>query len=254
MLLAIDIGNTNIVFGVFDGPKLQFSARAGTSVQKTEDEWAIFLERILAMKGQGVGHIDRAIMCSVVPPVSKALCAATRNGLGIDTMVVGPGIKTGMSILYENPKEVGTDRVVNAVAASRFYGVPAVVVDFGTAVTFDAINKRGDYLGGAILPGITLGAQALFSRTSKLPMVDIARTDSVIGRNTIASMQAGLYYGYVSLVQGMIERFLQELGKDTRVVATGGQAQLICHECPCVQAIDPDLTLKGLQYLSQINS
>lgn len=254
MLLAIDIGNTNVVFGIFKRDKLNFSARAGTTSPRTSDEWAIFLDRAFAMKGLDLAGVDQVVMCSVVPPVAEAIRAACRAFLGIEPLTVGPGMKTGMSILYENPKDVGADRVVNAVAVTQFYGAPAIVVDFGTAVTFDAINSHGEYIGGSILPGIIVGAQALFTHTSKLPMVDITRPASVIGRNTITSIQAGLYYGYVSLVQGMVKRFSDELGKNCKVVATGGQAEMICKECQCVDAIDINLTLRGLHYLAMLNT
>jgi len=254
MLLAIDIGNTNVVFGIFKGQKLDFSVRAGTTSPRTSDEWAVFLDRVFSMRGITLDNVSQVVMCSVVPPVAEAVSASCRAYFGLAPLMVGPGMKTGMSILYENPKDVGADRVVNAVAVTRFYGAPAIVVDFGTAVTFDAINKHGEYMGGSILPGIIVGAQALFTHTSKLPMVDITRPDSVIGRNTISSIQAGLYYGYVSLVQGMVHRFQAELGTDCKVVATGGQAQMICGECPCVDAIDTDLTLRGLHYLAMINA
>ena len=253
MLLAIDIGNTNVVFGVFRGRDLDFALRADTTVPKTPDEWAVFLDRAFAMRGLSHGDIHQVVVCSVVPRVANAINNTCKNYLGITPMEVGPGMKTGMPVLYENPKDVGADRVVNAVAVTRFYGKPAIVVDFGTAVTFDAINSRGEYLGGAILPGILVGAQALFSHTSKLPMVGLSSPASVIGRNTISSIQAGLYYGYAAMVQGMVARFRAELGQDAKVVATGGQAGLICKECPCVDAIDPDLTLRGLQYLAELN-
>lgn len=253
MLLAIDIGNTNVVFGIFKGDELKFSARAETTSPRTSDEWAVFLDHLFAMKGLALAKIKQVAMCSVVPSVAEAIRAFCQAYLGIEPLTVGPGMKTGMSILYENPKDVGADRVVNAVAVTRFYGAPAIVVDFGTAVTFDAINSNGEYIGGSILPGIIVGAQALFTHTSKLPMVDISRPASVIGRNTITSIQAGLYYGYVSLVQGMVKRFSSELGANCKVVATGGQAEMICKECACVDAIDPNLTLKGLHYLAMIN-
>ena len=253
MLLAIDIGNTNVVFGVFRGHDLNFAVRADTTVPKTPDEWGVFLDRTFSMRGIEGGDIRRVVMCSVVPGVADAIGKTCRAYLSVEPMEVGPGMKTGMPVLYENPKDVGADRVVNAVAVTRFYGKPAIVVDFGTAVTFDAINARGEYLGGAILPGILVGAQALFSHTSKLPMVGLSSPASVIGRNTISSIQAGLYYGYASLVQGMVARFRKELGQDAKVVATGGQADLICKECPCVDAIDPDLTLRGLEYLAELN-
>jgi len=253
MLLAIDIGNTNVVFGVFKDGNPKFSARAGTKTSKTSDEWMVFLDRLFALKGIKAVDVHQVAMCSVVPPVAEAIGLACRNYIGIVPLEVGPGIKTGMSILYENPKDVGADRVVNAVAVTHFYGAPAIVVDFGTAVTFDAINSHGEYLGGAIMPGVIVGVQALFTHTSKLPMVDITRPKSVIGRNTTASIQAGMYYGYISMVQGMVKRFRDELGADCKAVATGGQAEIICKECPCVDEIDVDLTLRGLHYLADIN-
>ena len=253
MLLAVDIGNTNVVFGLFEQDTLVLDARAASEVSKTSCEWAVFFSGILRLKGVEPSSISRVVICSVVPPISRTISNMSRELLKIEPLLIAPGVKTGMPILYENPKEVGADRVVNAVAAVNLYGRPVIVVDFGTAVTFDAIDHRGRYLGGAILPGLVVAAQALFSRTSKLPMVDISKPPSVIGRNTVDAINAGLYYGYVSLVQGMVKRFKEVLGEDTKVIATGGQASMICRECPCVDAIDPMLTLKGLKILADMN-
>ena len=253
MLLVIDVGNTNVVLGVFYKDELLFHARLSTSTGRTVDEWAVLFKGVFDMNSYTWTGISRGVMCSVVPPVSNAIVRMVKKYININVLEVGPGVRTKMPVLYENPKEVGPDRIVNAVAAIHLYGSPAIVVDFGTAVTFDAIDRQGRYLGGAILPGLKVGAQALFANTSKLPMVDVAKPTSIIGRNTIDAIRSGLYHGYVSLVEGMVRRFKGVLGEDTKVIATGGHASLICEECPWIEAVDPLLTLKGLKIISQLN-
>ncbi|MEK6716581.1 MAG: pantothenate kinase [candidate division NC10 bacterium RIFCSPLOWO2_12_FULL_66_18] len=253
MLLALDVGNTNTVIGVFDGKALLTHWRLSTRREGTRDEYGMLIKGLFDFAGLAFQGVSTLILSSVVPPLQGPLEEMARQYFGVEPMVVGPGIKTGMPILYESPRDVGADRIVNAVAAFEAYGGPCIVVDFGTATTFDAISARGEYLGGAICPGIGISSEALFQHAAKLPRVDIARPKVIIGKNTVGSMQAGLFYGYLSLVEGIVARMRAELGGRAAVVATGGLAQLLLTESTAVDHVDPLLTLTGLRILFERN-
>jgi type III pantothenate kinase len=253
MLLALDVGNTNTVIGVFEGKQLRMHWRLSSRRTGTSDEFGIFTKGLFDFAGLDVRAVDALILATVVPTLQRPLEEMSRRFFGVEPLVVGPGIKTGMPILSEAPREVGADRIVNAVAALEAYGGPCIVVDFGTATTFDALSARGEYLGGAICPGIGISAEALFQRAAKLPRVEIARPEAVIGRNTVDSMQAGLYYGYLGLVEGLVSRMKAELGGAPTVVATGGLAPLLLGGSGVVDHVDPLLTLTGLRILYERN-
>ena len=250
--MAIDIGNTNIVVGVYDGETLIHSWRLATLARRTSDELAITLRELFRL-GDFSAQLDDAIIASVVPAAVASFVRALKTHFGLDPLVVGPGIKSGMKILYENPKEVGADRIVNGVAAYEKYRCGVIVVDFGTAITFDCITPKGEYLGGLIAPGLNISADALYRHAAKLPRVEIAEPARVVGRDTVTSMQAGLYYGYVGLVDGITERMKAELDFPVRVVATGGQAAMIARISRTIEEIDEMLTLDGLRILHQRN-
>jgi type III pantothenate kinase len=252
MLLAIDVGNTNISFGVFDGPVLLHHVRCESARARTADEYAVLVRQMLALCDVDVRKIQHAIVASVVPSLTDTMVGLTKRAFGIEALVVGPGIKTGMAILYENPREVGADRIVNAVAAFEWAKGPVIVVDFGTATTFDCVNAKGDYLGGVITPGVAISAEALFSRAARLHRVEIARPPKAVGKNPVHSMQSGIVFGYAALVDGLVARLLTELGP-SRVVATGGLARLIAAETTAVEHVDDDLTLTGLRLLFERN-
>ncbi|MBW2731770.1 MAG: type III pantothenate kinase [Deltaproteobacteria bacterium] len=253
MLLAVDVGNTNTVLGVFEGERLRESWRVSTSAARTSDENAVLVRELFRLADIEPA-LDGAIISSVVPGAVPPLSAALSTRFGLDPLVVGPGLKTGMPILYENPKEVGADRIVNAVAAYERYQQGLVVVDFGTATTFDCVTPQGEYLGGVIAPGITVSADALYHHAAKLPRVEIRRPEQVVGRNTVASMQAGLYYGYAGLVDGIVRRMGEEVAYPLKVVATGGLAPLIADVSTCIDEADEGLTLQGLYILYQRNT
>ena len=253
MLLALDVGNTNTVIGVFEDKTLLQHWRLSTRRDGTCDEYASLIKGLFDFSGLEFRRISAVILSSVVPPLQGPLEEMARQYFGVEAMVVGPGMRTGMPVLYESPREVGADRIVNAVAAFEAYGGPCIVVDFGTATTFDAISARGEYLGGAICPGIGISAEALFQHAAKLPRVDITRPKVIVGKNTVGSMQAGLYYGYLSLVEGVVARMRAELGGKATVVATGGLAKLLLTESTAVEHVDPLLTLTGLRILFERN-
>ncbi|HHY47938.1 MAG TPA: type III pantothenate kinase [Firmicutes bacterium] len=253
MLLVIDIGNTNTVMGVYDGKRLVTDWRISTDRQKTADEYAMLLRELLGSAGLRTGDVDGIAISCVVPPVITAFEGMCAKYFKVIPMIVGPGTRTGMIIRYENPKEVGADRVVNAVAAYEQYGGPAIIVDFGTATTFCAISERGEYLGGVIAPGVGISSEALFQRAAKLPRVELIKPETVIGRNTVASMQSGIIYGFAGLVDAIVSRMKREMGREALVVATGGFAELIGTECREIDKIDPYLTLEGLRILYERN-
>lgn len=253
MLLAIDVGNTNITLGVYQGETLGPRWRLATVHERMPDEYGLQLLGLLDHAGITPGELSGACLASVVPPLTGTILEACREYLDQDPLVVDTGVKTGVRILYENPRAVGADRIVDAAAVGVLYGVPACVVDFGTATTFDAISPQGDYLGGAIAPGINIAAEALFLRAAKLPRVDLQRPPTAIGRNTAHAMQSGLLYGYVGLVEGMVARFRDELGPNMKVIATGGLAEVVSRETDVIEIIAPWLTLDGLRIIWGLN-
>src|SRR5215831_16937842 len=253
MLLVIDVGNTNISFGVFQGATLLHHVRCESARSRTADEYAVLVRQMLALRGVDGDGIDAAIVASVVPTLTDTMVGLVRTAFKREALVVGPGIRTGMAILYENPREVGADRIVNAVAAFERVKGGVIVVDFGTATTFDCITPKGEYLGGVIAPGIQISADALFARAAKLPRVEIAKPPKVVGRNTLHSMQSGIVYGYVGLVDGLVERIRAEVGFPCAVIATGGLARLIAPLSRTIEEADEILTLVGLRILYQRN-
>ena len=253
MLLCIDIGNTNITFGLYEGESLGSRWRIRTIHDKMPDEYGILLDQLFRYRGYRPEQVTGVAIASVVPPLTPVFVQACRDYLEQTPLVLDVGVRTGVRIRYDNPWEVGADRVADAAAVRAMYSVPACVVDFGTATTFDAVSSEGDYLGGAIAPGIGIAAQALFERTAKLPRVELTRPPSVIGRNTVHSIQSGLLFGYVCLVEGMVARFKAELGPETRVIATGGLAEVIAHETEVIDVVDPWLTLHGLRIVYELN-
>jgi type III pantothenate kinase len=253
MLLAIDIGNTNVVLGVFDREKLVENWRVGTNTRITPDEYAMVFKDLFGFAGLEFPRIHGVVLSTVVPPLLPVMVEMSRKYFKIEPLVVTHELKTGIQIRTDNPKEVGADRIVNAAAAYKLYGGPLIIVDFGTATTFCAIQKNGDYLGGAICPGINISAEALFQRASKLPRVELVKPAKVIGTDTISAMQAGLIYGYAGLVDGIVERMKRVLSPKVRVVATGGLAELVYPETTSIQEIKPHLTLEGLRLLFELN-
>jgi type III pantothenate kinase len=252
-LFCIDIGNTNVVMGLYEGEELVTHWRIATDHQKMADEYAMLILDLFERSGQSPSTVEGVIVASVVPPLTGIFEKLSGRYFNRTPLVVGSGVRTGVRILYDNPNEVGADRIVNAVAAYQRYGGPACVVDFGTATTFDAISVEGDYLGGAIAPGIGIAAEALFQRTAKLPRIDLIRPPAVIGKNTVQSMQSGLLFGYVGLVEGVVARFRNELGERMKVIGTGGLASLIAAETTIIDAVDPWLTLEGLRLIWNMN-
>jgi len=253
MLLAVDIGNTNIKFGIFDGEELRATWRMASSVNQMADEYAALLLNLMNHQGLETKDINEIAMCSVVPPLTTTFERLFENYFHTSPLVVGPGIKTGMSIRMDNPREVGTDRIADGAAAHYLYGGPIIVIDLGTTTVFSIVSKESDYIGGIIATGIATAAEALFTRTAQLPRVELTRPKNVIGTNTISAMQSGIIYGYASLVEGMLTRIREELGEKVPVVATGGYAVLIARETDVIDKVNPDLTLIGLRLIYQMN-
>ena len=251
MLLVIDVGNTNMVLGVYKDTELLDHWRISTDRQRTTDEYGVLIRELL--NDLRADDINAIIISSVVPPVVPTLERMCQRYFGLSPLLIGPGVKTGMDIRYDNPREVGADRIVNAVAAYEKYGGPVIIVDFGTATTFCAVDAKGVYLGGSICPGIGISTEALVQRTAKLPRIELKRTDSVICRNTIESMQAGVFYGFVGQVEGIVSRMRRELDMSARVVATGGLAVVIAPATKTIDVVEPMLTLEGLRIIYERN-
>jgi type III pantothenate kinase len=253
MLLVIDVGNTNTVLGVFEGRELRAQWRLTTDKSQTADEYGILTRNLFMLDSVQADQIKGIMTASVVPTLNPVLEEMAWKYFHLKPLFLTPGTRTGMAIHYDNPQEVGADRIANGVAAYEKYGGPCIVVDFGTAITFDAISEKGEYLGGAIAPGLGIAAEALFERAAKLPRVEIREPQGVLGSNTVASMQSGLFYGAVGLVDGILDRLCQVLGKNTRVVATGGQAALVAGASKYKLPVEPSLTLEGLRIIYERN-
>lgn len=253
MIFVLDVGNTNTVLGVYDEEVLKYHWRIETSRNKTEDEYGMVIKSLLQHEGLTFDQFDGIIISSVVPPIMFALERMCKKYFGIKPLIVGPGIKTGLDIKYENPREVGADRIVNAVAGIQEYGSPLIIVDFGTATTYCYINEEKQYMGGAIAPGIGISTEALYSKASKLPRIEISRPDGIIGKNTVSAMQSGILYGYVGQVEGIVNRMKAQSNLEPTVIATGGLATLIANESTVIDVVEPFLTLKGLQLIYKRN-
>lgn len=253
MLLAVDVGNTNIVLGVFDGERLAADFRLHTDDRATGDELGLQITDLIEHAGLHASDIDAVVVSNVVPTLRRAIEALSQQYFGRKPMVIGPGTRTGIRIRYDDPRQVGADRIANAVAARHQYGVPAVLVDFGTATTFDAINEEGDYLGGAIAPGIQVSHDALVSHAALLPRVELVAPPAAVGHNTAASMQSGIVFGYAALVEGLVARFRAEIGAHARVIATGGVVEDLAKLIGVIDVVDERLTLTGLRLIHEQN-
>ena len=253
MLLAIDIGNTNITLGVFEDSELRATWRMATDIRKMPDEYATLLINLLHQQGLDTSDITEIALCNTVPPLLATFQELFQKYFHVSPLVVGAGVKTGVRIRMDNPREVGPDRIANAAAAHHLYNGPVIVIDVGTATTFDTVSKEGDYLGGAIAPGIANAAEALFERTAALPRVELVPPQQAIGTNTIAALQSGIIFGYVGLVEGIVARIQQELDEKATVVATGGYAKLVAGETRVIDKVNPDITLIGLRLIHLMN-
>jgi type III pantothenate kinase len=253
MLLAVDIGNTSTKLGVFDGEKLRATWHMATGVHRMADEYAALLFTLLDQQGVKTSDIKAVAMCSVVPPLISTFEELFERYFKITPLVVEVGVKTGVSIRTDNPREVGADRIADAAAAIKLYGKPLIIIDLGTATTFGIISRNGDYIGGIIATGIATAAEALFTRTAQLPRVELVQPKHVIGAHTVAAIQSGIIYGYASLVEGMLARVRKEMGEKPKVVATGGYAELIARVTDVIDVVSPDLTLIGLRLIYQMN-
>ncbi|UFJ40572.1 type III pantothenate kinase [Brevibacillus humidisoli] len=253
MLMVIDVGNTNMVLGLYIEEELSYRWRMATDRNKTEDEYGMLVRSLFGSVGLSFAQVEGVIVSSVVPPLNHAIERMCTKYFHQKPLIVGPGVKTGLNIKSEYPREVGADRIVNAVAGIHYYGTPLIVVDFGTATTFCYVDEHARYLGGAIAPGIGISTEALVSRAAKLPRIELTKPTSVVGRNTVASMQSGIYYGFIGQVEGIVRRMKAEANREPHVVATGGLADLIGSETDCIDTVDANLTLKGLRLIYERN-
>ncbi len=254
MLLAIDVGNTQTTLGIFDGDNLAHTWRYSTNKDETGDELAVTIQGLLSLASLSFSLIDGLVVSSVVPNCTQALIELAKNHLTFEPLIVKPGVKTGLSIIYENPLEVGADRIANAVGAKELFGAPAIVVDFGTATTFDVLSPAGEYLGGAIAPGVEVAAEALFTRAARLSQIELTAPPKVVGRNTQHSLQSGILHGFAALVDGMVKKIQQENGFESKVIGTGGLVFLMKPLCQTIQWVEPDLTLWGLKFIWSKNA
>ena len=254
MLLAIDIGNTNVTIGAFDGDTLKATFRLTTDTKRMPDEYALAVSQLLPMRGVSSKSVTAIALCSVVPPLTPSFVQLCEDYFDITPLEIGAGTKTGIRVMYDSPRDVGADRIVDAAAALSLYGGPAVIVDIGTATVFDAVTDNGDYLGGAIAPGIQIAADSLFHTTAQLRRVELTAPATAIGKHTVHALQSGLVLGYAELVKGMIRRFDEELGGNAKIIATGGLAGVVVDEVGMFDAVDPNLTLTGLRLIHEINS
>lgn len=253
MLLTLDVGNTNVTLGVYDGQTLRGTWRLATDLEKLTDEWGVLLLSLLQHDGLSPSNIDEAVIACVVPDLEPRFDQLCKRYFQVSPLHVTAGIRTGLRILYDTPREVGADRVADAVAAIHKYKPPLIIVDLGTATVFDAINKDGDYLGGAIAPGLGIASEALFRRAAKLYRVELLRPQAAIGRNTITAIQSGILFGYVGLIEGIVRRMKEELGDNPTVIGTGGYAEIIGRETTMIDHVDPSLTLEGLRLIHELN-
>jgi type III pantothenate kinase len=254
VLLAIDVGNTNIAIGAFDGEDLVDQWRLATRQDATADELGAILRGLFDASPVAIGDIKQVAVASVVPQLDAAIKEMITRYVGVDPVMIGPGTRTGVQLRVDNPREVGADRVANGLAAFRKYGGPAIVIDFGTTINFDVVGANGDYVGGAIAPGIRISMDALFARAAKLTRVDLVPPRSVIGKNTVEHIQSGFLYGFVGLIEGLVERMRAELGGECKIIATGGQASLISQHTSVIDIVDDRLTLDGLRFIQELNA